>query len=236
MIRIDGLDKSFGKLSVVNDISYEFRPGSVTAVVGPNGSGKTTLIKCILGLVWPNKGIISIDSQQIKGDWMYKERIGYMPQLARFPENLTVKEILQMIKSLREGNTDYDLELYDQFHLEREKNKKLKTLSGGTRQKVSAVIAFMFKPDVLILDEPTAGLDPVASSRLKDKILEEKRKGKTFILTSHIMSELEELSDYLVFLLDGRIRFQGSINTIKHDTQENKLERAVAWMMEKHAV
>ena len=236
MITIHDLQKRFGKLSVLNSIAYQFEESAVTAVVGPNGSGKTTLIKCILGLVKPDAGAILIDGKKLNGDWNYKRHIGYMPQLARFPENLTVSEIITMIKDLRAQEKNYDEELYHQFKLEQEKNKKLRTLSGGTRQKVSAVIAFLFNPDILILDEPTAGLDPMASSRLKDKILKEKAAGKTFILTSHIMSELEELSDNLVFLLEGSIRFHGTVKTIMTDTKEDKLERAVAWMMERHAV
>jgi Cu-processing system ATP-binding protein len=158
-----------------------------------------------------------------------------MPQLARFPENLTIQEIMDMIKDLRYDEDDFDDELYLSFNLEQEKKKKIRTLSGGTKQKLSAVIAFLFNPDILILDEPTAGLDPRASSQLKDKILKEKARGKTFILTSHIMSELEELSDNIVFMLDGKIRFEGTVQNIMHDTREDKLERAVAYLMENHA-
>jgi Cu-processing system ATP-binding protein len=236
LIKIDNLQKQFGKLVVLNSIACEFNRASVTAVVGPNGSGKTTMIKCILGLVKPDDGTIQIDGKKLNGDWLYREHIGYMPQIARFPENLTVSEIIRMIKDMRINENKYDDELYHQFRLDQEKSKRLHTLSGGTRQKLSAVIAFLFNPKILILDEPTAGLDPAASSRLKDKILKEKANGKTFIITSHIMSELEELSDNLVFLLDGQIRFKGTIKNIMTDTREDKLERAVAWMMEKNAV
>jgi Cu-processing system ATP-binding protein len=159
-----------------------------------------------------------------------------MPQLARFPENLTVDEIIRMVKDIRSHQNNYDAELYNLFRLENEKSKKIKTLSGGTRQKLSAVIAFLFNPDILILDEPTAGLDPSASSHLKDKILKERARGKTFIITSHIMSELEELSNNLVFMLEGQIRFKGTIENIMSDTRKKKLERAVADIMERHAI
>ena len=236
MIKINDLQKHFGKLNVLNSISCQFEKGAVTAVVGPNGSGKTTMIKCILGLVKPDDGTILIDGKRLNGDWLYRQHIGYMPQIARFPENLTVNEIIRMVKDIRINEKNYDDELYHQFRLEREKSKRLHTLSGGTRQKLSAMIAFLFNPKILILDEPTAGLDPAASSRLKDKIIKEKANGKTFIMTSHIMSELEELSDNLVFILDGQIRFKGTIKNIMTDTHEDKLERAVAWMMEKNAV
>jgi Cu-processing system ATP-binding protein len=236
LIQITDLHKSFGKLIALNSVACHFEKGSVTAVVGPNGSGKTTMIKCILGLVKADKGDILIEDNKLNGDWLYKRDIGYMPQLARFPENLVVSEIIRMVKDIRANENQYDEELYHQFKLARDKSKKLRTLSGGTRQKLSAMIAFLFNPKILILDEPTAGLDPVSSGHLKDKILKAKTNGKTFIITSHIMSELEELSDNLIFLLDGKIHFQGTIKNIMTDTHEKKLERAVAWMMEKHAV
>jgi Cu-processing system ATP-binding protein len=231
MIEIKELYKKFGKLNVLDGLDINVEQGKVTAIVGPNGSGKTTLIKCILGLTKPDKGNITIDSHTLNGDWLYKRMIGYMPQFARFPENLTVKEIIAMIKDLRQDEHNTDEDLFNDFHLQPEANKKIRTLSGGTRQKVSAVIAFLFKPKLLILDEPTAGLDPRASSLLKDKLLREKVGGKTFIITSHIMSELEELSDNIIFLLNGKVRFQGTINNIIRDTHEQKLERAVANMM-----
>jgi len=236
MITINNLQKRFGNLPVLKAVTCNFGKGSVNALVGPNSSGKTTLIKCILGLVKPDQGSILINGTKLNGEWGYKRQIGYMPQMASFPDNLTVQEMIRMIKDIRSDDNQYDEALYDQFKLNRENNKKLRTLSGGTRQKLSAMIAFLFKPDLLILDEPTAGLDPAASSRLKDKINKEKAAGKTFIITSHIMSELEELSDTLIFLLDGQICFQGTIKNIMRDTQEYKLERAVAWMMENHAI
>jgi Cu-processing system ATP-binding protein len=108
-------------------------------------------------------------------------------------------------------------------------------LSGGTRQKVNAVLAFLFSPDLLILDEPTAGLDPIASSILKDKVLEERARGRTIVLTSHVINDLEELADDVVFLLDGVVRFSGSLNELKRRTRQLSLERAVAQLMREEA-
>jgi Cu-processing system ATP-binding protein len=155
-----------------------------------------------------------------------------MPQLAHFPENLTGAEVLNMLADLR-GVTlaDCDMELGELFDIGAQLAKPVRTLSGGTRQKVNAMCAFMFRPDVLILDEPTAGLDPVASGILKDKIMREREAGRTFILTSHIVSELEELSDDIAFLIDGSVRFSGAMADLKHRTGESRLERAVARLM-----
>jgi Cu-processing system ATP-binding protein len=232
MIELQNLKKSFGDLHVLCDVSTRIPKGRVTAVVGPNGSGKTTLIKCILGLVRPDAGTITIDGTTLNGSWRYRERIGYMPQGARFPENLTAREIIAMLKDLRGNPDNVDEELIDRFGLEPEMDKPIRTLSGGNRQKVNAVTAFLFRPDVVILDEPTAGLDPAASSILKDKIQAEQRAGTTFILTSHVMSELEELSGHLAFLLDGAIRFDGPIDELKASTGSRNLERAIAHLMQ----
>jgi Cu-processing system ATP-binding protein len=231
MIRISNLKKSFGKLDVLKGIDLEIGHGKVYAIVGPNASGKTTLIKCILGLVKADNGSIEVNGDKINGDCSYRKNLGYMPQTARFPENLKVNEILRLVRDLRGNPEQTDDELSVLFHLEKEMDKPIKSLSGGTRQKVSAVIAFLFKPPLLILDEPTAGLDPISSSSLKNKITKERSQGKTFILTSHIMSEIEELANHIIFLLDGAIYFEGSVEKFQQYTQEKNLERAIAALM-----
>lgn len=231
MIRIQSLEKHYQKLHVLKSINLSVEPGKITAIVGPNSAGKSTLIKSILGLVFPDRGDISINGERVNGRWDYRRKIGYMPQLARFPENLTLKELLALVRDLRHHPDDTDMELFEVFNLGKEWDKPIRTLSGGTRQKVSAVIAFLFRPSILILDEPTAGLDPIASSNLKDKILKERDLGKTFILTSHIMSELEELSEHIVFLLEGKIFFEGLTDELVRYTGERNLERAIATLM-----
>ncbi len=231
MIEIVNLEKSYGRLRVLRGLDLRIERGAVTAVVGPNASGKTTLIKAILGLVKPDAGQIVFDGTKLNGAWHYRERVGYMPQAARFPDNLSGREVLAMLKDLRGRPGGLDEELLQAFDLDRELGKPLRTLSGGTRQKINAVIAFLFRPDVLILDEPTAGLDPVASSILKDKILRERDAGATVILTSHIMSEIEELADSVAFLLDGTVRFAGSTVAIKAATGQPRLERAIAQLL-----
>ncbi len=236
MIRIVNLEKSFKKLDVLKGVRFEIQSGAITAIIGPNGSGKSTIIKSILGLVRPDKGEIFVKGEKLNGGSDYKKAIGYMPQSARFPENLRLGELISMIKDLRHNPAGTDEELFHLFELHKETDKALRTLSGGTRQKVNAYLAFLFGPDILILDEPTAGLDPISSAVLKDKILKEKAGGKTIILTSHIMSELEELSEKIVFLLDGRICFDGSVEELKEGTGEHKLERSIAHIMKGHAL
>jgi Cu-processing system ATP-binding protein len=207
----------------------------VTAVVGPNGAGKTTLIKILLGLARPDGGEVLFDGEPVSDDPGYRARVGYMPQIARFPENLTGAELLEMLQDLRGGAAidRVDAELVEEFGLADQLRKPLRTLSGGTRQKVNAVMAFLFGPDLLVLDEPTAGLDPVSSGVLKDKILSARAAGKTLILTSHVMSELEELADDVAFLLDGKVCFVGPVADLKRATRQVSLERALAHVMAK---
>jgi Cu-processing system ATP-binding protein len=231
MIDIRGLHKRFGQLEVLQSLDAQIRQNKITAIVGHNGSGKTTLIKCILGLDKYDSGDIFIKDFKLNGDWNYRSQIGYMPQIARFPENLTATEAITMISDLRSGSVTQAEALISYFRLADEMEKPLKTLSGGTRQKVNAVVAFMFNPDILILDEPTAGLDPISSSLLKDKIHAEKDAGKTVIITSHIMSEIQELADTILYLLNGKIFFDGPVEDLIKQTGEKNLERAIAKMM-----
>ncbi len=231
MIEIINLKKQFGKAVVLNNINLSIGAGKVTAIVGPNGSGKTTMIKSVLGLVKPTEGTIEVDGSKTEGDYLYRKKIGYMPQIARYPENLTANELLSLIKDLRESENINDGEILSSFKLSGEMEKPFKSLSGGTKQKVSALIAFAFDPKILILDEPTAGLDPISSSYFKDLVLEEKQNGKTIILTSHIMSEIQELADEIIFILDGEVRFKGSLEELLKHKNETTLERAIAELM-----
>ncbi|OYV64792.1 MAG: hypothetical protein B7Z72_12840 [Gemmatimonadetes bacterium 21-71-4] len=205
--------------------------GRVTAILGPNGAGKTTFLKLILGLARPGGGTLLFDGQPVNGDCAYRARIGYMPQLARFPENLTGRELIAMVRDLRSAEGPVDDELVASFALEPELDKPFRTLSGGTRQKINAVLSVLFHPELLILDEPTAGLDPVASSVFKDKILALRKLGRTCLITSHVLSELEELVDDVVFLLDGGVRFAGPVADLKRTTRQVTIERAVAELM-----
>ncbi len=230
MIRVEKLKKRYGRLEVLRELDLEIETGKVTAILGPNGAGKTTLIKSLLGLVRPDGGEMTIDGKRVEGS-EYRREIGYMPQAARYPENLTVEEILHMIKDLRERFDDLDEELIALFDLEEQFEKPFKTLSGGNRQRVSAALAFLFRPRLLFLDEPTAGLDPLGSSYLKDKILKERAAGTTIVLTSHVMSEVEELADTVVYMLEGKVYFESSVADLLAETGEGTLERALARKM-----
>ncbi|MDD5607224.1 MAG: ABC transporter ATP-binding protein, partial [Ignavibacterium sp.] len=223
MIELKNIEKSFGKYQVLKNISLNIEPGKITAIVGPNGSGKTTIIKSILGLVQPDKGEILFNNKSVIKEYLYRKDIGYMPQAASFPDNLTVNEVFNMISDIRMQQMNGNAELINILNLQPELNKKIRTLSGGNKQKVSACIALMFNPKIIILDEPTAGLDPAASANLKKKIVEQRDAGKTIILTSHIMAEIEELSDNILFLIEGKIVYDGTLKNLVELSGQAKL-------------
>ncbi len=232
MIRIENLQKKFKKLQALDDINAVFNNGQVISLIGPNGSGKTTLIKSILGMVTPDTGKIFVNQQLISSDPGYKKHIGYMPQIGRYPDNMKIGHLFRMMKNIRMmPDTELDTDLLVKFNLVSIFDKPMRTLSGGTRQKVSAALAFYFNPDVLILDEPTAGLDPLSSEILKEKIMQEKKKNKLILITSHILSDLDELTTHVMYLQEGKMIFLKDISSLRQETGENKLGKAIACVM-----
>jgi Cu-processing system ATP-binding protein len=232
MIEISSLNKRFGKLTVLDGLDLNIDSGGIFAVLGPNGSGKTTLIKSVLGMVIPDKGDIKIEGASVLNQSDYRNNINYLPQIANFPANLSVKELIKMVKNLRPKEAN-DKKLIAHFDLEPFLDKKLGNLSGGTKQKVNIVLTFMFESDLIILDEPTTGLDPISLIHLKELIHLEKKKGKTILITTHIMRFVEEIADEIVFLLDGEIYFKGSSDELKERTGQVDLEHAIAKLISK---
>ena len=232
MIKITSLYKKFGKLTVLDHLNLSIDKGGVFAVLGPNGSGKTTLIKCLLGMVIPNKGEVAFQGKSVLKQHSYRNDFNYLPQIANFPANLTVIELITMVKNLRPKPANEN-ELIKQFGLQEFLTKKLRNLSGGTKQKVNIVLTFMFDSPLIILDEPTTGLDPIALLYLKELIKKERDNGKTILITTHIMSVVEELADEIVFLLDGKIYFKGSVPKLKEQTKQENLEHAIATLISK---
>lgn len=235
MIIASNVTKKFGKLTALNNVSVTCNKGECIALIGPNGSGKTTFIKCILGMVVPDSGFITFNGKNIVHDWIYRRNIGYMPQIGRYPDNMTIGQIFSMMKDIRsdESGKSIDESLIQYFGLDQLQQKRMRTLSGGTRQKVSASLAFLFNPDVLILDEPTAGLDPLASEILKEKIKFEKEQGKLILITSHVLSELDDLITQVIYMQEGNLQFHKKLSDLQKDTGEEKLSKAIAAVMSK---
>lgn len=227
MIETRQLSKAFGKLKALDSVSLKCNSGDSIALIGPNGCGKTTLIKSILGMVVPDSGELIVNEKLIKNNVDYRKSIGYMPQIGKYPENMSIGQVVEMIKSLRSTSQKFDEDLLHEYKLNSLFHKKMRTLSGGTTQKVSATLAFLFDPSILILDEPTAGLDPIASEILKEKIKCENKKGKLVLITSHFLSELDDLISHLVFMQDGQIKLHQSIKEIQKLTGETKISKSI---------
>ena len=228
MIEIKNLTKKFNKFTALNQVNIRFNDGHSVALIGPNGCGKTTLIKCILGLNVVEDGDILVKNESVKEHYLYRKNIGYMPQIGRYPENMTIAQTIQMIKDTRKvSENDLDTELLEAFELKSIFDKKMRTLSGGTTQKVSAVLAFLFNPGIIILDEPTAGLDPLASEILKNKIIKEKNKGKLIIITSHLLSELDDIVSEIVFMNEGKVIVHQSVEELMTERKTEKISESI---------
>ena len=231
MITIKNLNKSYGKQQVLHDINLTLEQGQCIGFVGPNGCGKTTLMKCILGLVTPQSGEVLVNGINVQENQSYRQHIGFMQQNSCFPENMSVRETFRTVQDVRGTNTGLDKELYDAYEIESIAEKKTKTLSGGTSQKVNAALAFLFNPDILILDEPTASLDPLAANILKEKIVKE--KNKLVFITSHILSELEGIVTHIIFMEEGHILFFKPVDQLLKESQQDNVSQAVMYYLKK---
>jgi Cu-processing system ATP-binding protein len=222
-------------LKVLRQVNLEIKPGKITAVLGPNGSGKTTLIKSILGLVKPDTGDLTHNGISIIRNDKFRNNMGYMPQTGHFPENLRINELFRLVADLRSSPIDPEY-FINYFSLISHCDKPLSELSGGTRQKVSAILAFIFDPQLIILDEPTVGLDPVAGIQLKNLMIDRKDKGKTILFTSHIIPTVEDIADEIVFLLEGRIKFVGTVAEMKDTFRNANLEQAIVNLLNREVI
>jgi Cu-processing system ATP-binding protein len=232
MITARNLTKSFGRLKALDGVNVVMERGRSVMLIGPNGSGKTTLIKCLLGLVIPDEGWLTLDGADLLADPSLRRRIGYMPQIGRFPDHLKVGQIFDMMREIRRGTfTHTDEDLIEEFEIGKIAHKTARTLSGGTRQKVSACLAFLFDPDVLILDEPTAGLDPIAAEILKEKVRAVREKNKLVLLTSHILGDLEDITSEVLYLFEGRVQFHRSMEELAAEHGETRLGPLIARIM-----
>jgi len=228
MIRVKNIVKKYGKVIALDGISFDVQAGKIIAIAGPNGSGKSTLVKIILGLVKNDSGEIYFNEEKLNSHYQYRKNIGYLPQIGRYPENLTVSEVISMIKDIGDDDESYEMDLIDEFDLKEHVNKEVRTLSGGTRQKLGIILAFMFKKQLLILDEPTSGLDPISAGKLKKLIKYRNSQGSTVLLISHIMSEVEELADEIIYFLNGKVSFRESVSNLIFRMGGNNLENSIA--------
>jgi len=235
MLELVDLHKSYGRKSILRGISLHIEEPGIHAVLGPNGSGKTTIMKSILGMVLPNSGSVLFNNKNIANDINYRSEIDYVPQIANFPQNIKVDEMYDLIEKIRSKEGVRRNDLIELFLLEKHLDKRIGALSGGTLQKLNLSLALMFDSPLLILDEPTTGLDPIALIALKDFLIAEKQNGKIILLTTHIMNFVEEMADTVTFLLDGKIYYNGSTKALKASYGDQDMEHIIAKILKDHA-
>ena len=214
-LRIQGLVKSYGKVEAVRGIDLDVRAGEVFGFVGPNGAGKSTTIRCILDLLRPTAGQIRVFGQDPRRDGaVIRERVAYVPGELRLPERMTGRQFLNSIGRLRSRFERGRLEeLAERFKLELDRN--IRHLSSGNRRKVSVLSAFLSDADLLILDEPTGGLDPLMQHEFLQLVRERRSAGATVFLSSHILSEVQSVADRMAVLRSGKIVAQGTVNEVR---------------------
>jgi ABC-2 type transport system ATP-binding protein len=205
IIEIKNLTKTYGKNRGIDSVNLTVSEGEIFGFIGPNGAGKSTTIKTLLNFIFPTSGeakIFGFDC--VSETTKIKEHIGYVPSEVRYYDNMTVKEIIDYVKSFKKNvDSDYVSKLIDIFDIELE--KKIFQLSLGNKKKVSIIQALLHRPKLLILDEPTNGLDPLVQQKLFNELLALKKQGSTIFLSSHNLTEVEEFCDRVAIIKEGKI-------------------------------
>ena len=213
-INIDHLQKSYGSIQAVKGISLQVERGEIFGFLGPNGAGKTTTIRCMLDVIRPSSGSIHVLGFNAQHDkHALHQRIGYLPGDVRLPGDMTGKQIIGYFSRLQGREPVLLEDLVSRFDVEMK--RPLKGYSKGMRQKIGIVLAFMCDPDVLILDEPTSGLDPLLQRTFNDFLLEERARGKTIFMSSHIMSDVEKVCQRVAVIRRGELITVEAVETLR---------------------
>ena len=216
MIRVEGLTKRFGAFTAVDDVSFEVRKGEVFAFLGPNGSGKTTTMKSIVGLTLPTKGRVLVDGVDVAADQKRaRNRIAYLPQRVVFPETLTAREVVRFYSSLRNIPAAIADEALSRAGFNGASDRPVQEFSGGMVQRLGMTVVSIPGAPVLVLDEPTANLDPQGVKRFRDFVLEQKAAGKTVLFSTHLLAEAEQLADRVAIFVGGKLRALESIEGLR---------------------
>ncbi|TKC16185.1 ABC transporter ATP-binding protein [Robertmurraya kyonggiensis] len=223
VLEVRNLEKKFGKFTALDGVNFEVRSGEVFGFIGPNGAGKSTTIRVLLGILKANEGEVKIFGKDAWSDAVeIHKRLAYVPGDVNLWPNLTGGEVIDLFVKLRGGNNKSKREeLIKKFDLD--PTKKCRTYSKGNRQKVALIAAFSSDADLYILDEPTSGLDPLMEKVFQECVLEAKNEGKSVLLSSHILSEVEKLCDRVGIIRQGQIIETGTLNELRHLTRTHIL-------------
>ena len=239
-IEVKGLTKSYNHFTAVNNISFTINKGEIFGFLGPNGAGKTTTIKALLGLIHVDTGTITINGIDIQSHGKEaKKYIGYMPEKVAFYDNLTALQNMRFYGEIKHASKEECIRLIDEFSLGDTGKKRVGKFSKGMVQRLGMARAVLANPPILILDEPSGGLDPRGVVLIRDKILELKKNGTTIFVSSHILSEIQEICDRVGIINKGSLVAQDTVDglskklnlkpqiTVTVDTLNEKIENAV---------
>ena len=216
MISVDHLTKRFGTFTAVNDISFDVKRGEVFALLGPNGSGKTTTLKSLVGLSIPTAGRIFVNGIDVQSEpKRARALVSYLPQRVSFPDNLTAREVIRFYASMRKLSKEIADEALAQGNFNGWSDKNVGEFSGGMVQRLGLAIVSMPQTPVLLLDEPTASLDPHGVKRFREFVLEQKNLGRTVVFSTHLLAEAEQLADRVGIFVQGRMVAQESIEKLR---------------------
>ncbi|MFV0363668.1 MAG: ATP-binding cassette domain-containing protein [Suipraeoptans sp.] len=219
IVNMKGIYKKFGKFTALNNVNLELSEGEIFGFIGPNGAGKTTTLRILMGIIKASEGNAKIFGKDVWSDAVeLHKRIAYVPGDVNLWSNLTGGEVIDLLVRLRKNGTKkYKEELIERFAFD--PSKKCRTYSKGNKQKVALVAAFASDADLYILDEPTSGLDPLMEKVFRECVGEVKAKGKTVLLSSHILSEVEQLCDKVGIIRRGKIIETGTMEELRHLTR-----------------
>lgn len=223
MISIQRMTKRFGKFTAVDGVSLEIKEGEIFALLGPNGSGKTTTMKSIVGLVKPTSGRILVNGIDVQAHPKEaKSAVSYLPQRVVFPENLTAREIVRFFGRLRGVPISKSDEVLEKARFNGFSDKQVAEFSGGMIQRLGLAVIALPNAQVLLLDEPTASLDPQGVKRFREFVLEQKEQGKTIVFSTHMLAEAEQLADRVGIFVGGRLVAQESVESLRATFLQNK--------------
>ncbi|MGD2294415.1 MAG: ATP-binding cassette domain-containing protein [Candidatus Aminicenantes bacterium] len=220
VVEIENVTKTFGRVTAVNDLSLNVPEGCIYGFIGPNGSGKTTTLRMIMNIFYPDSGTIRIFNEKMLGS--STDRIGYLPEERGMYKKMKVRDLLQFygeLKSGRKVSKEVD-EWLERLDLSDWADKKVETLSKGMGQKVQFISTIVSQPELIILDEPFTGLDPVNIEAIKDAVLDLRSQGATVIFSTHDMNVAEKMCDFIFMIFKGRKVLDGTLVSIQ-DTYGN---------------
>ena len=226
MLSIRRIDKNFDNLKAVNQISFKVERGDIYGFLGPNGAGKTTTIRMIMGIIQPDSGLILLNDNDINS--MGRKNLGYLPEDRGLYQKQKLQEILHYFGILR-GLNKKDVihktgKWLERFNLESQGLRKVEELSKGNQQKIQFILALLHDPELIILDEPFTGLDPLNQLLMKEIIQEKQNEGNTIIFSTHQMEQVEKLCNNICLINNGKIVLEGDLNTIRNNYSTNAVE------------